>query len=173
MEYVDVLNEFGEKTGIVKERSVAKKDNDYTLGVHVWILNSNKHILLQKRSQNKHTCPGMWDMTGGRVRAGESSVNAMKRELQEELGIVIDTSELQFLFRLPAQKNNKPMFLDVYLLEKDINLDELELQQEEVEEACYIPCDHLYHWHSEMGELVKQPYLSDLFQILKEKTNEG
>ena len=73
MEYVDVLDEFGEKTGIVKERSIAKKDKDYTLAAHVWILTSDKQILLQKRSSHCHNFPEMWDMTGGHVRAGESS----------------------------------------------------------------------------------------------------
>ena len=172
MEYVDVLDEFGEKTGVVKERSIAKKDKDYTLAAHVWILTSDKHILLQKRSFNCNNFPGMWDMTGGHVRAGENSLEAVRRELLEELGVSIDISELQFLFRLPAQKNSKPMFLDVYLLEKDVELNQLVLQKEEVEEACFVPCSHLYDWNTEMGKLVPQPYLSDLFHILKEKTNE-
>lgn len=172
MEYVDVLDELGEKTGIVKERSIAKKDKDYTLGVHVWILTPDHHILLQKRSFNCHNFPGMWDMTGGHVRAGESSIEAMRRELLEELGISVDSSELQFLFRHPAQQNHIPMFLDVYLLEKDVELNQLVLQKEEVEETCFIPCSLLYHWSKEMGELVPQPYLSNLFHILKEKTNE-
>ena len=172
MEYVDVLNELGEKTGIVKERSLAKKDKDYTLAAHVWILTSDTHILLHKRSLNCHNFPGMWDMTGGHVCAGESSREAVKRELLEELGLTVETSELQFLFHYPAQKNSRPMFLDVYLLEKDVELNHLVLQKEEVEEACIIPCSLLYHWNKEMGELVPQPYLSDLFHILKEKTNE-
>ncbi len=167
MEFVDVLDENGEKTGIIKERSLAKKDKDYTLGVHVWIQNSKGEILLQKRSMEKHSFAGMWDTTGGRARAKESSKESMQRELKEELGIEVSASDLQYLFRFPAQKNSKPMFLDVYLLEKDIDLKTLTLQKEEVEDVCYVPLSIVKKWYLENPNFVKQPYFMDVLKRLE------
>lgn len=172
MEYVDVLDAHGNKTGIVKERTLAKKAKDYTLGVHVWIINSENQVLLQKRSLQKHSFASMWDSTGGRARARESSVEAMKRELKEELGVDINSQEFQFLFRFPAQQNSKPMFLDVYLLKKDIALEQLTLQQEEVEAVCYISIPELKNWYYENDQFVKQPYFLTLLKRLEEEVYE-
>ncbi len=44
-------------------------------------------LLLEKRSQNARVAPGVWDTPGGHLEAGESAVNALRRELSEELGI--------------------------------------------------------------------------------------
>ncbi len=172
MEFVDVLDEYGNKTGTIKEHSEAKKDKDYTLGVHIWIQNSKGEILLQKRSLQKRTFPGMWDTTGGKVRAFESSIDAIIRETKEELGIDIVASELEYVLRFPAQQNSKPMFLDVYLLKKDIELQSLTLQTEEVDDACFVPLSNVKMWYSENCNFVKQPYFEDLFKRLEEKTYE-
>ncbi len=167
MEFVDILDEYGEKTGVIKERSLAKKDNNYTLGVHVWIRNHKGEILLQKRSSEKHSFAGMWDITGGRARAKESSKQSMQREIKEELGIDVLESELKYLFRFPAQKNSKPMFLDVYLLDKEIDLKTLTLQKEEVEDVCYVPLSILKNWYFENPNFVKQPYFMDVLKQLE------
>ncbi len=165
---MDVLDNNGNLTGIVKEKQEAKKNKDYTLGVHVWIRNSKNEILLQKRSIKKHSFPGMWDMTGGRVRAGESSITAIQREVSEELGIHLLEHEFQFLFRFPAQKNTKPMFLDTYLLTKDLDISELTLQKEEVEEVCYVSLSLVKNWYQENEQFVKQPYFLQLLEHLEE-----
>ena len=172
MEFVDVLDEYGNKTGIVKEHSEAKRDKNYTLGVHVWIQNSKGEILLQKRSLQKHSFPGMWDTTGGKVRAFESSIEAIIRETKEELGIDIVASELEYILRFPAQKNSKPMFLDVYLLKKDIELQLLTLQTEEVDDVCCVPLSTVKMWYSENSNFVKQPYFLDLLKRLEENVYE-
>lgn len=172
MEFVDILDEYGNKTGTIKEHSIAKRDKDYTLAVHVWIQNSEGEILLQKRSLQKHSFPGMWDTTGGKVRAYENSIEAIIRETKEELGIDVVPSELKYILRFPAQKNSKPMFLDVYLLKKDIELQSLILQREEVENADYVPLSTVKMWYLENSNFVKQPYFLDLVKRLEENVYE-
>ena len=57
--------------------------------VHVFILNRNDEILLQKRSLLKDTCPGLWGSSAsGHLDSGEEYESAAIRELKEELGIV-------------------------------------------------------------------------------------
>lgn len=45
-------------------------------------------LLLGRRALHKRICPGLWDIIGGHVEAGESAERALMRELREEIGVV-------------------------------------------------------------------------------------
>ncbi|MEX2606220.1 MAG: NUDIX domain-containing protein [Kiritimatiellia bacterium] len=56
--------------------------------VHVFVVNRDGELFLQKRSLHKDVQPGKWDTSvGGHVDAGEEAEDAARRELGEELGI--------------------------------------------------------------------------------------
>lgn len=57
------------------------------------ILNSEGKILMTKRS-NKMKHPLMWEFPGGKVKEGENSFAALKREIMEELNVLISTKHL-------------------------------------------------------------------------------
>jgi len=46
-------------------------------------------ILLCHRSPNRRWYPDVWDLPGGHVESGETSTEALKRELLEELGVSV------------------------------------------------------------------------------------
>ena len=50
------------------------------------IFSENGDILLGKRPEGK-PYPGYWEFPGGKIEAGESATEALKRELKEEIGI--------------------------------------------------------------------------------------
>lgn len=63
--------------------------------VHVLVFDSKGKLLLQKRSMSKDVAPGRWDTSvGGHVESGESLDTAVRRELEEELGIEAEPSYL-------------------------------------------------------------------------------
>lgn len=56
-----------------------------TLGVSGIVFNQHKHILLIQR--NQPPAMGMWSIPGGKLEAGESLVEACRREIKEETGL--------------------------------------------------------------------------------------
>lgn len=57
MEYLDILDEKGNKTGEVKPRQEVHSKGYWHKGVHIWIINSKKELLVQRRSANKDVYP--------------------------------------------------------------------------------------------------------------------
>eukprot|EP01119_Soliformovum_irregulare_P014431 TRINITY_DN3947_c0_g1_i2.p1 TRINITY_DN3947_c0_g1~~TRINITY_DN3947_c0_g1_i2.p1 ORF type:complete len:185 (+),score=48.17 TRINITY_DN3947_c0_g1_i2:17-571(+) len=74
-EYLDVLDENGKFTGISHPRSQVHREGLWHRVVHVWIVNSKGQVLLQQRTLNKESWPGMWDISSaGHISAGEGSL---------------------------------------------------------------------------------------------------
>lgn len=68
--------------------------------VHCLVTNDAGALLLQLRSMRKDVQPGRWDTSvGGHVGLGETVEVAVVREIEEELGIVTELMQLQFLYR--------------------------------------------------------------------------
>lgn len=51
------------------------------------ILVKDGKLLLGRRSANKQSYPGVWDIIGGHFEPGEHNAQALVRELEEELGV--------------------------------------------------------------------------------------
>lgn len=139
VELWDLLDENGNKIGRTHIRGEKYPMGLYHLGVDIWIRNSKGEFLVQKRSENKESHPGVWAMTGGSALSGETSIEAIHRETLEELGIDIDISKLKLLNTL---KTNKA-FIDTYLYEIDIDIKDLKLQKEEVDEALWLSSEQI------------------------------
>ncbi len=58
------------------------------------LIDADGRILLTQRPEGKHM-GGMWEFPGGKVEAGESADDALRREMMEELGVDLCESCLQ------------------------------------------------------------------------------
>jgi len=68
-----------------------KPGKDYIgVGGGVLILNKKKEVLLLKRGKNSKNEAGWWCKPGGAVEYGEVAMEAMKREIKDEVGVDID-----------------------------------------------------------------------------------
>ncbi len=143
-EYLDILDINGNKTGIIKERLQAKKDKDIYKIVYLWIINNSNKILLQKRSINRNSNAGKWDCaTAGHVLAGETSIDALKRETREELNLEIDLKNLKLVYSQIGKNKEKYSYHDVYILKGNIMLNKLKIQTEEIDEIKYFTIDEV------------------------------
>jgi 8-oxo-dGTP diphosphatase len=55
------------------------------------LVDSDGRVLIAQRPEGKQLA-GLWEFPGGKVEAGETPENALIRELEEELGIVVKTA---------------------------------------------------------------------------------
>lgn len=145
MEYFDIVDENGNPTGEKVEREKA-----HALGIphrtaHVWlyrIQNDKVQLLLQKRSLNKDSFPGQYDIsTAGHIPAGSSFLESAIREAKEELGLVLEKEKMIVLgdrknisnsiFHHHPFHDNE--YTRVYLYYCDFEVNQFIIQKEEIE----------------------------------------
>ena len=160
-EQLDILNEKGEKTGETRNRQDAHLLGLLHRSVHVWFLNKEGQLLLQKRLKNMLACPRYWEISAsGHVSAGQSSIEGAQRETEEELGVSLPQSSFNFLFTIEQHYvlnegtyiNNE--FADVYLVHLDLNISEFKIDSFEVEEIRWLDTKEFKKWIKEGKELL-------------------
>jgi 8-oxo-dGTP pyrophosphatase MutT (NUDIX family) len=101
MEYCDIVDETGARTGRTVARGTAVGPGEFYLVVHVWIRDETGAYLIQQRAERVDSAPGVWAATAGYVQAGEDSQAAAMREAREELGIGLSSRQLSRFGRAP------------------------------------------------------------------------
>ena len=100
MEWLDIVDENGVPTGQVVSRQEAHRLGLRHRTSHVWIVRrreGNLQVLLQKRSEEKDSYPGCYDISSaGHIPAGADFVPSALRELKEELGVTARPEELLY-----------------------------------------------------------------------------
>ena len=158
----DLYNEKRELIGKDHVRGEQLPIDGYHLVVHVCIFNSEGKMLIQQRQSFKEGWSNLWDITvGGSAVEGDSSQTAAERELFEELGIKLDLQGV----RPNLTINSTRCFNDVYLVEKEVALEELTLQYEEVQDARWATLDEILSM-IQSGSFI--PYYPSFIQFLFE-----
>jgi isopentenyldiphosphate isomerase len=147
MEILDIVDENGEPTGETVEREAAHANGIRHRTAHVWLLRDRGQgieVLLQKRSDDKDSFPGCYDISSaGHIPAGVGFKASALRELKEELGIDATEEELivcgdlticheETFYGKPFKDNQ---FSRVFYIWKDVEPEALHLQASEVSEV--------------------------------------
>jgi 8-oxo-dGTP diphosphatase len=77
------------------------------------ILDADCNILLTRRAPNAHQ-GDLWEFPGGKLEAGETLLEALQRELREELGIVVGRTSA--LLEVRHDYGDKTVLLDVHVV---------------------------------------------------------
>lgn len=145
MENLDIVDQQGRPTGLTIDRETAHLEGIRHRTSHVWILRkkgNSVQILLQKRSQNKDSYPGCYDISSaGHIPAGVDFIPSALRELKEELGLEAQPGELIYCgqrhFSYHSIFHDRPFWdnqvSNVYVLWRDVEPENLVLQASEVE----------------------------------------
>ena len=148
-EYNDIYDENRKLTGRVHLRGTPWNKGEYGLVVCVWVYDGRGHLLMTRRAPEK-TFAGTWENSGGAVKAGETSLQAIVRELREETGIVAAPEE----FELFCTDRDRTVFYDFYCLKRDISLDEITLQPGETDNVKWVTFGEV-HTMIDRGEVCK------------------
>lgn len=117
-------------------------------------------MLIQHRQPFKSGWSDLWDITvGGSAVSGDTSQTAAEREVLEEIGYKLDLSNIRPSFTI----NFKNGFNDIYLVEREIEIDTLKLQYEEVKEVKWATADEIKSM-IESGEFI--PYDKSFIDML-------
>jgi len=138
----DLYNIDKKLIGRTIDKSEKIPNNTYILVVTMFIENEENKILLQKRSKEKG---GKYGFLSGHPQKGENSVCGIIREAYEELGLEISKEEILLIHT--EKTRNK--FFDFYYMKKNICLQTLKLQNEEVENVCWLSIE-------EINKLIKE-----------------
>lgn len=96
-ELLEVVTEKGEIIKTLPRSEIHGNPSLMHRVAHVLVFNNDGELLLQKRSMSKDVAPGKWDTSvGGHVNSGETLEEAVRREMEEELGIT--ERHLEFLY---------------------------------------------------------------------------
>ena len=115
-ETIDILNERGLRTGEILSRKDVHAYGKIHRAVHLYLFDTDKRILIQKRSLSCDHYPGFWSISlTAHVNAGETSGQALRRELKEELGIHPGLVDFEFLFSYRRDANLRPDYVDRHI----------------------------------------------------------
>lgn len=165
METRDLFDKNGNLTGktIIKDEPIP--EGQYIAVTLCFIQNNEGDFLIQKRSIQKN---GKYGFPSGHLETGESSLQGMIRELNEEMGIDVQPMELELMDF--GRNDEAQYFYSIYYLRKEYNLKDLILQQDEVD---FVEWDSLEQIQELVDNNLFSPSHLEIFlklkDILKEK----
>ncbi|WP_410982217.1 NUDIX hydrolase [Bacillus cereus] len=113
-EWLTIFDAVGNKIG-KKLRDDVHRDGDWHETFHCWFVkqeNEDISLYFQLRAKNKKDFPGKWDITSaGHIMHGEDVQIGGLREIEEELGLSFQTTNLEYkgIFKI---NHEIPHFID-------------------------------------------------------------
>ena len=122
MEWNDIYDKDRNLTGRLHKRGTPWQPGEYGLVVCVWVYDGRGRLLLTRRAKGK-SFAGTWENSGGAAKAGETSRQAIARELFEETGIRAEEDE----FELLDSDIDRNTIYDFYALKRAVSIKDIVL----------------------------------------------
>lgn len=148
-ELIDVLDENGVHTGEVLPRKEIHKRGLWHRAIVVAIVNEKNEVLLQQRSEKKDKNAGMWDISvAGHISAGQDSLSAAAREINEEVSVLLgyrtEIKDFRYMYCFRKEQEFgeeyiERQFYDFFILRTSgVDDKTLFFQQEEVQAVKFV-----------------------------------
>lgn len=151
------------KDKLIERENPIMDDDDYRIVVHFCLFNSKNQMLIQQRQPFRKSWSGMWDLTtGGSAIEGEDSSMACQREVKEEIGLEVDfknkIADITF--------SGKNIINDIYVMVKDVDINTLKLQEEEVKQVKWASKEEIISL-IQSGEFIpyKETFIELIFEL--------
>ena len=149
MEFNDIYDKNRNLTGRIHQRGTPWHRGEYGLVVCVWVYDGNCKVLMTRRAP-ENTYAGTWEHSGGGAQAGETSRQAIARELFEETGIQATEEE----FELLSSDRDRNYFFDHYCLKRQVHLKDITLQPGETDDVMWASFGKV-HWMIRSGKICR------------------
>ena len=136
MEYWDIYDKNKQPTGrTMLKNDWCLADGEYHLTVLGVVARTDGKFLITKRVMTKRWAPGWWEVSGGAAMAGESSLEAVRREVLEETGLDVTDADGGYVFTYhrenPGEGDN--YFVDIYKFIMDFDEADVKIQAAEAD----------------------------------------
>ncbi len=167
MEWNDIYDRSRQLTGRLHRRGTKWGKGEYGLVVCVWVYDGQGKVLMTKRAPGK-SFAGTWENSGGAAQAGETSLQAIRRELFEETGIRAEEAE----FELLESTRDDIAFYDHYCIHRRIPLEQIVLQPGETADAKWVTLEEVYQMveRKEICQVISQQFLRHAPMLRKKQT---
>lgn len=88
------LNILDDKTVVISSLELSEPKNKKAVSVAIMF---QDELLLVQRHEKQKSGRGLWQLPGGKVAKDETQINAAIREVEEEVGIILNTENLIFI----------------------------------------------------------------------------
>jgi ADP-ribose pyrophosphatase YjhB (NUDIX family) len=112
------------KPPIKKVRPTTAKE----VSVLAWIQDAYGNVLMVKQAAGKQ----LWSLPGGKVRSNEPIKDALRREIQEEIGLTVVSARVIDLFDRPQRHGLAILF------QTKLRMGKLKLPAKEILEAAFV-----------------------------------
>ena len=147
----ELLDVYDENENFIEAlpRSVVHEKGLWHKTTHCWLVKKPNTLLFQMRSKNLNNNPGkLYTTASGHVGSEESLKDALKREVEEELGATLDTHNAELVRKgqyiadfetTDGKEFHDRALFHVFLLETDKDLKEFDFQEEELDGVYELP----------------------------------
>ena len=145
-ELIDIYDENRQRTGVTIPREGAfLKEGEYMLYVLAIVQNADGKYLITQRSMDKHWAAGWWEVTGGGVLSGETSAQAVEREVREEVGLDVTGQPLEpvYAYRNVDLERGDNYIVDIYHFHLDVHKQDVVLQDSEATDCMFATWDEI------------------------------
>lgn len=80
-----------------------------------------KRYLIVRRNSQQTSGAGHWEFPGGKIDAGETQTQALKREITEELGFTLNETRLKYVHTNLYEYPQRTVELHLYKYEQEID----------------------------------------------------
>lgn len=132
MEQLDLYDRDRRQTGQQIVRGESIPQGAYIIVIHLCLFNGAGQLMIQRRYPGKKSFPNLWDISvAGCAQSSETSVDAVRRECFEELGLDLPDDNLRPYLTVNFDRG----FDDIYIAPCSVKLSDLILQPDEVAEV--------------------------------------
>ena len=167
LELNDVYDQNRNLTGRVHRRGSKWKPGEYGLVVCVWVHDGKGKLLMTRRAPQK-SFARTWENPGGAAKAGETSLQAVRRELFEETGIQAEESEFEFL----STSQDSHLFYDHYCLKSEVPLMDIVLLPGETDAAKWVTFEQVHEMieKKQICKIIARQFLAEEPKLLARQT---